>query len=209
MQAQDAQHPDGGGGAPTPPTLGLAGAPGSGKSTVARILASLGCVVADSDDIAHHAYNDPVIRRQLLAWWGDRVRDCHGCHAEINGTPAPVDRNRIAAIVFDAPAERARLEALLHPWIAKRRSEIFAAAPPGTRALVIDAPLLFEVGLDAQCSAVIFVDSPLETRLARVHATRGWSARLHLRVFIYIFCIWKLIVLIRFHHHRLSPIRYT
>ena len=60
--------------APTPPTLGLAGAPGSGKSTVARILASLGCVVADSDDIAHHAYNDPVIRRQLLTWWGDRVR---------------------------------------------------------------------------------------------------------------------------------------
>jgi dephospho-CoA kinase len=81
----------------------------------------------------------------------------------------------IAAIVFDSPAERARLEALLHPWIAKRRAELFAAAPPGTRALVIDAPLLFEVGLDAQCSAVIYVDSPLETRLARVRATRGWS----------------------------------
>ena len=160
----------------TPPTLGLAGAPGSGKSTVARILASLNCVVADSDDLAHHAYNDPAIRRQILAWWGDRVRDCHGCHAEVNGTPAPVDRKLIAAIVFDSPAERARLEALLHPWIAKRRAELFAAAPPGTRALVIDAPLLFEVGLDAQCSAVIFVDSPLETRLARVHATRGWSA---------------------------------
>jgi len=68
-----------------------------------------------------------------------------------------------------------RVRALLHPWIAKRRSELFAAAPPGTRALVIDAPLLFEVGLDAQCSAVIFVDSPLETRISRVHATRGWS----------------------------------
>ena len=160
----------------TPPIIGLAGAPGSGKSTVARILAELGCVVADSDDIAHHAYNDPAIRRQILEWWGDRVRDCHGCHGEINGTPAPVDRNRIAAIVFDAPAERARLEALLHPWIAKRRAEIFAAAPPGTRALVIDAPLLFEVGLDAQCSTVIFVDSPREMRLTRVHATRGWSA---------------------------------
>ena len=177
MQDQDARHPDGGGGtpAPTPPTLGLAGAPGSGKSTVARILASLGCVVADSDDLAHHAYNDPVIRRQLLTWWGDRVRDCHGCHAEVNGTPAPVDRKLIAAIVFDSPAERARLQSLLHPWIAKRRSELFAAAPPGTRALVIDAPLLFEVGLDAQCSSVIYVDSPIETRLARVHATRGWS----------------------------------
>ena len=157
------------------PVLGLAGGIGAGKSTVARALADEGCVVADSDELARQAYNDPEIRRQLVAWWGDRVRDCHACHAEPDSLPPPVDRRAIAAIVFEHPAERARLEALIHPWIARARAALFAAAPAGTRALVIDAPLLFETGLDRQCDRVIFVDSSPETRLARVRATRGWD----------------------------------
>jgi dephospho-CoA kinase len=157
------------------PVLGLAGGIGAGKSTVARALADEGCVVADSDQLARQAYNDPEIRRQLVAWWGDRVRDCHACHAEPDSLPPPVDRRAIAAIVFEHPAERARLEALIHPWIARARAALFAAAPAGTRALVIDAPLLFETGLDRQCDRVIFVDSSPETRLARVRATRGWD----------------------------------
>ncbi len=158
-----------------PPIIGLAGGIGAGKSTVARILAEEGCVVADSDDLARQAYNDPAIRQQLIAWWGDRIRDCRGCHAEPNSTPPPVDRRAIAAIVFEHPAERARLEALIHPWIARAREALFAAAPAGTRALVIDAPLLFETGLDRQCDSVIFVDSSPETRLCRVRSTRGWD----------------------------------
>ena len=162
--------------APAPPILGLAGGIGAGKSTVARILAEEGCVVADSDDLARQAYNDPEIRRQLVAWWGDRVRDCHGCHAEPDSMPPPVDRRAIAAIVFEQPAERARLESLIHPWIARHREALFAAAPAGTRALVIDAPLLFETGLDKRCDRVIFVDSGHESRFSRVRAARGWDA---------------------------------
>ncbi|MFM8698844.1 MAG: dephospho-CoA kinase, partial [Phycisphaerales bacterium] len=46
---------------------------------------------------------------------------------------------------------------------------------PGTRALVIDAPLLLEAGLRDACDTVIFVDCPLETRQSRVAATRGWT----------------------------------
>jgi dephospho-CoA kinase len=157
------------------PILGLAGGVGAGKSTVARLLSEEGCVVANSDELARQAYNDPEVRRQLVAWWGDRVRDCHACHVEPNSMPPPVDRRAIAAIVFEQPAERARLEALIHPWIARHREALFAAAPPGTRALVIDAPLLFETGLHQRCDRVIFVDSSPEARLARVRATRGWD----------------------------------
>lgn len=157
------------------PVLGLAGGIGTGKSTVARILAEEGCVVADSDDLARHAYNDPEIRRQLFEWWGDRIRDCRGCHAEPDSLPPPVDRRAIAAIVFEQPAERARLESLIHPWIARHRDTLFASAPAGTRALVIDAPLLFETGLDKHCDRVIFVDSSDESRLSRVRAARGWD----------------------------------
>jgi dephospho-CoA kinase len=63
----------------------------------------------------------------------------------------------------------------MHPRIEARRRAQFAAAPVSTRAFIIDAPLLFEVGLERECDAVIFVDAPREHRLARVRATRGWD----------------------------------
>ena len=160
---------------PPPPNLGLTGGIASGKSTVARILRDEGCVVADSDELARQAYNDPEIRAQLLAWWGDRVRECHACHAPPDGMPPPIDRGAVAEIVFASPSERARLEALVHPWIAKRREAILAAAPAGTRALVIDAPLLHEAGLTGRCDRVIFVETPEETRVSRARAARGWG----------------------------------
>jgi len=47
---------------------------------------------------------------------------------------------------------------------------------PGVVAFVWDTPLLFETDLHRQCDAVVYVDAPLETRLARVAATRNWDA---------------------------------
>ncbi len=149
-----------------PPILGLVGGIGSGKSTVARMLAEEGCVVCDSDALARESFADPAIRTQLRAWWGDRAFAADGS----------VDRSAIAAIVFADAAERRRLESLTHPWIEARRKALFAAAPPGSRALVIDAPLLLEAGLGDQCDAVVFVDSKLEDRVSRVAAGRGWDA---------------------------------
>jgi dephospho-CoA kinase len=140
------------------PLLGLTGAPGAGKSTVARELAALGCVVSDSDALARAAFDDPEIRTAVQALFGT------------------TDRRAIADIAFADPAARARLEGLIHPWIAARRAAAFAAAPAGTRALVIDAPLLLEAGLGAGCDRVIFVDCPLEIRQSRVAAGRGWTA---------------------------------
>ena len=140
------------------PLLGLTGAPGAGKSTVARELAALGCVVSDSDALARAAFDDPEVRTAVQGLFGT------------------TDRRAIADIAFADPAARARLEGLIHPWIAARRDAAFAAAPAGTRALVIDAPLLLEAGLGAGCDRVIFVDCPLEIRQSRVRANRGWSA---------------------------------
>ena len=157
------------------PVLGLTGGIGAGKSTVAQAFAAEGCVVAESDHLARQAFNDPDIRRRLLAWWGDRVRSCEGLRAAPDSVPPPVDRRKVAEIVFSSPEERHRLEGLIHPWIAHRRAELFAAAPAGTRALVIDAPLLLEVGLDRECDRVVFVDTPEPVRQARVQASRGWN----------------------------------
>ncbi|MBL9141570.1 MAG: dephospho-CoA kinase [Phycisphaerae bacterium] len=153
------------------PVLGIVGGIGSGKSAVAAALAAEGCLVCDSDALGAQALRDPAVAAQLRAWWGDRVFDANG-HA---------DRSRIAAIVFADPAERTRLEGLVHPWIEARRRELFAHPPAATRALVIDAPLLLEAGLGAQCTAVIFVETPVEMRQKRVLDTRGWTPQEHSR----------------------------
>jgi dephospho-CoA kinase len=147
------------------PIIGLAGGIGAGKSSVAKILAEFGCLVSDSDAGARASLRDPKIKQTIVQWWGDRVLDEH----------SDIHRPTIASIIFADPAERRRLESLTHPWIEAKRKQEFAAAPPGTPALVIDAPLLFEAGLDRACDAVIYVDADPEVRLARVRRNRGWS----------------------------------
>jgi dephospho-CoA kinase len=151
----------------TPPVIGLTGGIGAGKSEAARALERLGCVVADADMLAKAALDTPGIREQIVEWWGDGMLDDSGA----------VDRAAVAGLVFEEPDALERLEGLVHPEVERRRGAIFDAAPTGTRALVIDAPLLLEVGLDDQCDAIIFIDAPRALRLERVAVNRGWDAR--------------------------------
>ncbi|MCA9284519.1 MAG: dephospho-CoA kinase, partial [Phycisphaerales bacterium] len=148
-----------------PPIIGIVGGIGAGKSTVAAILRDLGCLVCDSDTLARAALEDPAVVKRVRERWGERAIGAEGS----------VDRRRVADIVFREPGERQWLESVVHPWIEARRRQLFEKAPPGTPALVIDAPLLLEAGLDAQCDAVIFVDAPRELRLSRVRTSRGWT----------------------------------
>ncbi len=147
------------------PVIGLIGGIGSGKSTVGRCLATHGCLVSDSDALARQAFLDDTIRQTLRQWWGDDIFNDDGS----------INRAAVAAIVFKDLNQRERLEALVHPWIEKRRIQQFHDASDDTVAFVIDAPLLLEAGLDTACDAVIFVDTPREIRLQRVAATRGWD----------------------------------
>ncbi|MFN0130976.1 MAG: dephospho-CoA kinase [Phycisphaerales bacterium] len=149
-----------------PPVIGIAGGIGAGKSAFARALEALGCIVVDSDREARAALELPEVRERLREWWGDRPF----------GTDGKVDRSAVAAIVFADEAERKRLEGLIHPMLKRKRAAMKAeAAARGVPAMVVDAPLLFEAGVDAECDAVVFVDSPREARLERVLRTRGWD----------------------------------
>ncbi len=157
---------------PPPPSegkalvLGLAGGIGAGKSAVAAEFARRGCVVIDSDAEAKAALDRPEVREQLRRWWGERVI----------GAGGRVDRAAVAAIVFDDESQRRRLESLVHPLVRARRAELVReAASRGAEVVVVDAPLLFEAGVDAECDAVVFVDAPREVRLERVRASRGWD----------------------------------
>lgn len=145
--------------------LGIAGGVGAGKSTVAGILAGLGCVVADSDALGREALRDPDLRDEIVSWWGPGMLDDSG----------EIDRAAVARIVFARPRHRQRLESLVHPRIRSRRQALFEQAPPDTPALVIDAPLLFEAGLDRECTAVIFIQTDRPQRLSRLADSRGWD----------------------------------
>src|SRR5688572_7631196 len=150
------------------PIIGIAGGIGSGKTFIAKLFGEFGALVISSDDQVTDAYRDAEVRQTLRQWWGDDVIRADG---EIN-------RRFIGAKVFADPAERKRLEDLLHPRVHAAREGAMAAAKhdPRVLAFVWDTPLLFETDLHEQCDAVVFVDAPLETRLARVTQTRNWDA---------------------------------
>lgn len=159
-----------------PPVIGVAGGIGSGKSSVARALAGLGCVVLDSDTAAKEALDREDVRAKLVEWWGAGVLDAQG----------RVRRDEIARRIFSDPAQKRRLESLVHPLVTgehERRIRSIgekwtcadAQAGRAPAGVVLDSPLLYEAGLDRRCDAVIFVDAPREARLERVRAGRGWD----------------------------------
>lgn len=149
------------------PVIGIVGGIGSGKSFIADLFGELGCLVIKSDQQVYAAYRTTRVIQTIRSWWGNDVFTSDG----------QVDRTAIATRVFQDPAQRKRLEELIHPIVSQLRDQLMqeAAANPALRAIIWDTPLLYEVNLDKQCDAVVFVDSPLEIRLKRVRQTRNWD----------------------------------
>ena len=149
------------------PIIGIVGGIGSGKSTVAAVFQSLGCVVSDSDAAVRDLLSEPTVIGQLRDWWGEKVFSPDG----------RIDRSKVAQIVFETPSERRRLEGFIHPLVHQRRRDtIWDARQSGAAGVIVDAPLLFEAGVDSECDAIVFVDTPREIRLLRVQESRGWDA---------------------------------
>jgi dephospho-CoA kinase len=123
--------------------------------------------VIDSDEQVRQVYNQPEVRQTLRQWWGD---------AAFTGA-GEVDRAAIARRVFVDPLQRQRLERLLHPRVSQLRDRAMAAAGDDAQviAYVWDTPLLFETHLNRHCDAVVFVDAPMDQRVARVRASRQWE----------------------------------
>jgi dephospho-CoA kinase len=149
----------------SPPLIGLTGGIGSGKSTVAGILSSLGCIVSDADELAREELGSSEVIEEMRDHWGEGVFDK-------NGEP---NRGAIAAVIFEDDMERGWLERIIHPRVVERRKEFFASAPADAPAYVIDAPLLVETGMAEECDLLIFVETPRENRIQRVAQSRDWN----------------------------------
>jgi dephospho-CoA kinase len=148
--------------------VGLVGRAGSGKTTVARVLAEEGATVIEADRLGHEVTDrDPEVRQALEGEYGPDVYRADGA----------LDRARVAAKVFTDPAARARLNDLVHPRILKRIEERLNAlrAAGGRGLVVIDAALMLQWGLERQCDAVLAVTAPETMQLRRLMTSRGWS----------------------------------
>lgn len=146
-------------------TVGLTGGIGSGKSTVAGLLASYGAVVVDADVLAREAVatGTPGLAR-VVAEFGTGVL----------GADGSLDRSRLAALVFGDPERLAALNAIVHPYVAARRTELAAAAAiaDADAVVVFDVPLLVENGL-TDYDLIVVVDASAETQLRRLVDDRG------------------------------------
>lgn len=145
--------------------VGVSGGIGSGKSTVADRFARLGAGVVDTDHVAHALTASqgaaiPEIRRSF----GD----------DVIGADGALDRAAMRRRVFAEPAERQRLEAILHPLIRDESRRLCAAAESAYVLLLI--PLLAETRKSSTYSfldRILIVDCDEATQLARVMARNG------------------------------------
>ena len=148
--------------------LGLTGGIGSGKSTVAALLADEGAAVMDAD----------AISRAVTGAGGAALPAIHEAFgAHVFDASGALDRAAMRALVSADPGARQRLEAIVHPLVMQeslRRAQV--AQQQGCRLLVFDIPLLVESGARwrAQLDAVLVVDCEPDEQIARVAVRSGW-----------------------------------
>lgn len=143
--------------------IGLTGGAGSGKSTVAQIFKSWGAGVIDADRIGHALLlpgspcHDEVVRE-----FGGGIRYANG----------RIDRRALGALVFADARRMRRLDDIVHPHllaeIAFQALKLKRAG--GVPLAVVDAALIVQWNLQRKLDALIVVDAPERTRLARLAA---------------------------------------
>jgi dephospho-CoA kinase len=121
----------------------------------------LGAHVIDADVLAREAIKPGTAgHRRVLAAFGT------------------VDRDKLRDIVFRDPRRRRELEQIIHPEVARLRSEKEAALErAGVDVVVNDIPLLFEAELQNEADIIVLVDAPRATRVQRMVENRGIASQ--------------------------------
>lgn len=140
--------------------VGLTGGIACGKTTVARMLEEQGAYVIDVDNIGHEmlkrgspAYDD------LIETFGTEVLDENG----------DISREKLGRLVFQNPEMRERLNEIVHPRIIQislERARRFARENP-CGIVVLDAPLLFEVGMEREVDVTVVVTADERKQVER------------------------------------------
>ncbi|MGW8208858.1 MAG: dephospho-CoA kinase [Syntrophobacteria bacterium] len=148
--------------------VGLTGGIASGKSTVSRIFASFGAKVLDADEVARE-----VLLPGQPAW--TKLRRAFG--QEFFHPDGTVKRKQLRKLVFADPEKRSQLNAIVHPEVMKeinRRSEILSSSVQ-TGVLLVDVPLLLEVGVANRFDKVVVVYVSKSVQINRLQQRDGIS----------------------------------
>jgi dephospho-CoA kinase len=147
-----------------PLLIGITGNIGTGKSTVARMLASLGAEVIDADKVAHEVMRaGTAAHAQIVETFGPQVL----------GPDGEVDRARLGSIVFANPALLARLEAIAHPATLQAIARRIVATSAGV--VVVEAIKLIESGMASGCDNVWVTTCRPRQQVYRIVGGRGLS----------------------------------
>lgn len=142
--------------------IGLTGPIASGKSLALSLFGREGALCLSADGIAAGLLTESRCYNKILRKFGpDKIL-----------TNGLLDRKRLAAEVFGSPAKRKWLEALLHPEILKKIHSLIKRSP--VKIAVVEAPLLFEAGLEECFTFTVCLSAPANVLEARARK-RGWS----------------------------------
>ena len=138
--------------------VGLTGGIGSGKTTVAKVFATLGVPVFYSDEAGRRVLDeDPLVIEHVTHLLGKDVYH-HG----------KADRKRIADRVFNDPQALSALNAIIHPAVRRRMQQWMKGLEPTTAYVIKEAAILFESGAHEQCDFVIAVHADQDLRIDRL-----------------------------------------
>jgi dephospho-CoA kinase len=154
------------------PVIGIVGGIGSGKSSVARWLATHDpdVLLINGDEVGHEVLTLQTVRDAVRQRFGDCVLNAGG----------QIDRRALGQLVFGPGEEqriaRSDLERIVHPRIRETfEKRIAESAVAKKTAVLLDAAVLFEAGWNDLCHTIVFIDVPRSERLGRLRAGRGWD----------------------------------
>lgn len=146
--------------------VGLTGGIATGKSTVAQMFKRCGAVIINADQLARD-----VVRRGKPAW-REIVKEFGKTVLSANGS---INRHALGTLVFHNRRKLRRLEAIIHPRVAREQQRLvrrIARRRPNA-VVVYEVPLLFESGADQRVDAIMVVTADRETQIARLKRRNG------------------------------------
>lgn len=144
--------------------VGLTGGIGSGKTTFAALLAERGAQIIDADAHGRDALRpDQPAWHSIVSQFGDEV---------LQHDSMEIDRKRLAAIVFNDPNKLAALNAIVHPVIFQKIADDLERLSGTDEIVVLDAALIFEVGLDDSLNMLVAVTADRDARKQRLRTQR-------------------------------------
>ena len=137
--------------------VALTGGIGSGKTTIAKLFETMGCVVYNSDERAKELYNNPEVKKQVIALLGvNAYSEDHKLNKEF-----------ISDIIFNEKDKLEKLNAIIHPALALDFQN-FVKQQNSESIIIKESALIFETELYKKFTTIILVIAPLEQKIKRV-----------------------------------------